>query len=53
MPADMNDYFKKRKPSNNDNTNNGGGNTIENPFKGMSGGSKGASFLIGLAVMPF
>jgi regulator of protease activity HflC (stomatin/prohibitin superfamily) len=53
MPADMNDYFKKRKASNDNNNNNGGGNNIENPFKGMGGGSKGVSFLIGLAIIGF
>ncbi len=56
MPADMNDYFKKKKPSaaNNSSSNGGGGGAnIENPFKGMGGGGKGASFLIILAIIGF
>lgn len=52
MPADMNDYFKKRKTSGNN--NGGGGNPIENPFKGMSGGGgKGATALIALLAIAF
>lgn len=53
MPADMNDYFKKKKPSSSNRGNNGGNNSIENPFKGMGGGGKGASLLIGLAIIAF
>lgn len=53
MPADMNDYFKKKKPSSSNRGNNGGNNSIENPFKGMGGGGKGASLLIGLTIIAF
>lgn len=49
----MNDYFKKKKPSSSNRGNNGGNNSIENPFKGMGGGGKGASLLIGLAIIAF
>ncbi len=49
----MNDYFKKKKPSANNHGNNGGGYNIENPFKGIGGGGKGASFLIGLVIIGF
>jgi len=49
----MNDYFKKKKPSAHANGNGGSNNTIENPFKGMGGGGKGASFLIILAIIGF
>jgi regulator of protease activity HflC (stomatin/prohibitin superfamily) len=41
MPADMNDYFKKKKPSGGNNTNkpnggnNSGGNTPQNPLDGL------------------
>ena len=49
----MNDYFKKKKPSASTHGDNGGNNTIENPFKGMGGGGKGASLLIGLAIIAF
>jgi len=57
MPADMNDYFKKRKPSSggggNSGNGNGGGN-IENPFKGMGeGGSKIATTLIAIVAIGF
>ena len=53
MPADMNDYFKKRKTSSSNN-NNEGANNIENPFKGMGGGGgKGATVLIVIAVIAF
>jgi len=52
MPADMNDYFKKRKPT----SGNGGGNTpqnnFESPFKGMGGG-KGLTTLIVLGIIGF
>jgi len=55
MPADMNDYFKKRKPTGNQGDNGGDGKepAIENPFKGMGNGGKGASMLIGLAIIAF
>lgn len=49
----MNDYFKKKKPSSSNRGNNGGNNSIENPFKGMGGGGKGASLLIGLTIIAF
>ncbi len=52
MPVDINDYFKKRKPSKS--TNNDGGNDgIENPFKGIGGGGKGVSILIGILIIGF
>ena len=48
MPADMNDYFKKKKPTMNKSTpgnggnggngSNGGGNNFENPFNNMGKG---------------
>jgi regulator of protease activity HflC (stomatin/prohibitin superfamily) len=53
MPADMNDYFKKRKPTNSGNGgNNMESNNFESPFKGMGGG-KGFSALIILALIGF
>lgn len=48
MPADMNDYFKKKKPNNNMNNNgnnNGGNNTPSNPLNNMGKGAP-AIFLI-------
>jgi regulator of protease activity HflC (stomatin/prohibitin superfamily) len=36
MPADMNDYFKKKRPSNSN--HNGGGNNFENPLGNMPKG---------------
>jgi regulator of protease activity HflC (stomatin/prohibitin superfamily) len=53
MPADMNDYFKKHKPTKSGGSNNGNepGN-FENPFKGM-GGSKLISALIILGIIGF
>ena len=48
MPADMNDYFKKKKPTMNKNTSGGGnsggggGNNFENPFNNMG---KSASWI--------
>lgn len=41
MPADMNDYFKKKKPSSNSNNSNGrsGGNNFENPLGNMGKGA--------------
>lgn len=55
MPADMNDYFKKRKPSSSGGNNNGnGGNNIENPFKGMGGdGNKIATTVIIIIAIAF
>ena len=54
MPADMNDYFKKKKAGNNNLNNNSnknsGNNNMENPLNGMG---KGASWLIGLAIIGF
>ena len=38
MPADMNDYFKKKKPSSNDNKS-GGGSNFENPLGNMGKGA--------------
>ena len=38
MPADMNDYFKKKKPSSNAN-NSGGGSNFENPLGNMGKGA--------------
>jgi len=43
MPADMNDYFKKKRPGNNSNksnngNNSGGGNNFENPLNNMGKG---------------
>ena len=53
MPADMNDYFKKRKPTQepkNDNSNGGNsGANFENPFGGMGG--KGLNTLIAVAII--
>ena len=53
MPADMNDYFKKRKPMQEpkkDNSNGGnGGANFENPFGGMGG--KGLNTLIVIAII--
>jgi regulator of protease activity HflC (stomatin/prohibitin superfamily) len=57
MPADMNDYFKKRKPSNQESNNNGGNSNnnggFENPFGGMGNGgsSKGLNVLIIIALI--
>ena len=57
MPADMNDYFKKRKPNKQDESqNSGGGNGggFESPFGGNNfGGSKGFNALIIIAVIVF
>ena len=39
MPADMNDYFKKKKPSPNRNQNNSGGPNFENPLGNMGKGA--------------
>jgi regulator of protease activity HflC (stomatin/prohibitin superfamily) len=54
MPADMNDYFKKKKPTMNKSTpnggNGGGGNNSNNPFDAMG---KGAPFIIILIIIVF
>ncbi len=53
MPADMNDYFKKKKPSNNSNNNsnnNMGNNNFENPLNNMG---KGAPFIIAIIAIAF
>lgn len=53
MPADMNDYFKKKRPTNdsNDNSNKGGGNfNINNP---LNGAGKGMSWLIIVGAIVF
>ncbi len=56
MPADMNDYFKKRKPTRNNNDNGGGGddtpNNFENPFGGIGGG-KGIGVIVILLIIAF
>jgi hypothetical protein len=50
MPADMNDYFKKRKPNTQPPKSDNGGNNggFENPFGGANnfGGGKGFSALV-------
>ncbi len=55
MPADMNDYFKKRKPNkepnNSGNGNNNGGSNFENPFGGSNMGGKGVSALVIIAIV--
>jgi len=55
MPADMNDYFKKRKPSkepnNSNNGNNNGGSNFENPFGGANMGGKGVSALVIIVII--
>ena len=56
MPADMNDYFKKRKPNQEPNkssnsNNNSGGSNFENPFGGSNMGGKGMSALVILAIV--
>jgi len=56
MPADMNDYFKKKqsgngsKPQSNNNKNNGGGNGFDNPLNNMG---KGASWVIIIVAIVF
>jgi len=53
MPTDMNDYFKKRKPSNNEpepgnngNNSGGGGVNFESPFSGGGNNKMVAIFII-------
>ncbi|WP_309500001.1 SPFH domain-containing protein [Sulfurovum sp.] len=51
MPADMNDYFKKKRPTNDSNDNRGGGNfNINNP---LNGAGKGMSWLIIVGAIVF
>ena len=50
MPADMNDYFKKRKPLNSGNDNNNN-NTIKPP--NFSGGNGGGKFISAFVIMIF
>ncbi len=52
MPADMNDYFKKRKPSNEPpKGGNGGGGGFESPFNGQNFGGKGFSAIAVIAII--
>jgi len=54
MPADMNDYFKKKKPNQNSNDNNSGSNNnqnFNNPLNNMGG--KGASGIFILIAIVF
>ncbi len=55
MPADMNDYFKKRKPgSSSGNTDGGNTNNFESPFNGMGGGKTfGLLIVIGILLALF
>ncbi len=55
MPADMNDYFKKRKPgSNTSNTDGGNPGNPESPFNGMGGGKTfGSLVIIGILIALF
>ncbi|RUM74407.1 MAG: prohibitin family protein [Sulfurovum sp.] len=48
MPADMNDYFKKKKPTGN--TNQGGGNNMTNPFNSMQNGMPTWIIVIGAII---
>jgi len=52
MPADMNDYFKKKKPTMNKSTpgggNGGGGNNFDNPLNNLG---KGGPFIIAIIVI--
>ena len=51
MPADMNDYFKKKKPSGNSNksggSGSGGGGNFENPLSGMPKGIPSWAIVVG------
>ncbi|MCF6206288.1 MAG: prohibitin family protein [Sulfurovum sp.] len=53
MPADMNDYFKKKKPSSNQSSNSDNGNnqSFNNPLNNMGG--KGASWIFILIAIAF
>jgi regulator of protease activity HflC (stomatin/prohibitin superfamily) len=54
MPADMNDYFKKRKPSGNNSSSSGGNGGFESPFGGNNfGGGKGLNTLIIIGIIAF
>jgi len=57
MPADMNDYFKKRKPNRQEEPqNSGGGNNnggFESPFGGNFNGGKGFNTLIIIGLIAF
>jgi len=58
MPADMNDYFKKRNPSNNNNSggggSEGGGNDnkfrLDLPFNG-GGSNKFMTWIVSLVIL--
>ena len=53
MPADMNDYFKKKRPSNsstNDDSNRGGGSNFNNPFNNIG---KGAPWMFIIVAIGF
>jgi len=56
MPADMNDYFKKKKPgntgksSNSSNNNDGGGFNMNNPFDNNGGIGRVMPWIIGLVI---
>jgi len=56
MPADMNDYFKKKKPTMNKSTpgngggNSGGGNNFDNPLNNMG---KGAPWIVAIIAIAF
>ena len=53
MPADMNDYFKKKKPTMNKTSgggNSGGGGSFENPLGNMG---KGAPWIVALIAIGF
>ena len=53
MPADMNDYFKKKKPNNTQNNNDNGNNnqSFNNPLNNMGG--KGASWIFVIIAIIF
>jgi len=53
MPADMNDYFKKKKPTMNKSTPSGGGNGGGNSNNPLDAMGKGAPFIIILVVIIF
>ncbi|MEY3089717.1 MAG: hypothetical protein RL113_33 [Pseudomonadota bacterium] len=50
MPADMNDYFKKKKPTNSTNNNENNGNNFNNPFNTIG---KGAPWMFVLIAIGF
>ncbi len=53
MPADMNDYFKKKRPSHNpmdDDNNRGGGSNFNNPFSNIG---KGAPWMFIIVALGF